>query len=84
MMELTDQQKESCLVFYAVPITAGRLGQDPAKSAEIKTALVAGWVMFHCLLPVLSGISAFIIKTVTENALFPQQGDEDDLSEFNS
>lgn len=80
------QHKEMFLVLYAVPIIIGRLGQHPAQSAEIKTVPVARWVMFHSLLPILSGISAFVIKTVTKKkkALFPPQGDEDDLSEFNS
>lgn len=44
---------------YFVPIITGKLGLGPANYAA------AGWVMLHPLLPNLSGISAIMIKIVT-------------------
>lgn len=43
---------------HTLPVIMGRLGLGSANYAEIKTAPVAEWVMFHPLLPKLSGISA--------------------------
>lgn len=56
-------------------VITGRSGLSAAKYAEIKTLTMAGWVMFHPLLPKLSGISSFM-KTMTEKqkqkqTLFP-------------